>query len=777
MAMTSTFEADFTLFRAQVSIAQTALQGFEKDTEQVAASLTKMEQSISGQAIVQAATIAAEAVERLGGVSKLTYGELQRLGTTAQEAVDKLNALGEKVPKNIQDLADRARGAAEEMLRMKDAATGNQQATINWGGALQSAAGYLGALGIDASINGVLNFTKSVFDSADQIQTMSERLGISAEAVQGFKAAAEQSGSSLDAVGQAIMRMNKNLAEPDKGTIAALHAAGLEFSAIASMTPEEAFRTIADAIGKMTDPMEQAKAGAKLLGGTFAELLPAMKKGFGDTADAAMKMSNDTVKLLADAEAAWKKLSNQIVIISGEIIANTDKAVTNITGSWKGFFDYLGNLMQGGAGYAGMMAVMNQNVIEMGNSSGKVLGDIQLGVRKTKEEVDAAAAAHKKWADAVTEVNSIGQTWRATLADIDEWTLNDIASAVKAGASIETMAKFYGLTDSQGKAVTLMMQDQEKQVKALAKAQADADSAAMASYNARIKVMEESEKAAAKGYGIPEQIQQLQLLDARERELTASVYANITSEKDRMKLIEDYGKKHEAISNQIMALENKKKDTINQAIIDNLKAQKEADAMMNASVAGPMTAQQQAYQAMQRSLDALNAKKIEGVNYTGEENKIYATYQKAVYDAALADDAQTQALARKNNELDKTKDKLKQAADAAKSTYETLQGGVKMPGWTSGSIAGSNYLVGPNGQMIQIGPHGELPDNIGAVMAGVAFPDTITNQPRIGTGFGPDPGGRTTINITQPLGTPQAIASAVGDALMGQLRGQGVRTP
>ena len=73
------------------------------------------------------------------------------------------------------------------------------------------------------------------------------KLGISAEAVQRFGYAADQSGSSLETVDRAIKAMNVNLAEGSKSTVGALTAAGLQFNAIRQMSPEQAFTAIGDA--------------------------------------------------------------------------------------------------------------------------------------------------------------------------------------------------------------------------------------------------------------------------------------------------------------------------------------------------------------------------------------------------------------------------------------------------------------------------------------------------------------------------------------------------
>jgi hypothetical protein len=140
----------------------------------------------------------------------------------------------------------------------------------------------------------------------------------------------------------------------------------------------------------------------------------------------------------------------------------------------------------------------------------------------------------------------------------------------------------------------------------------------------------------------------------------------------------------------------------------------------------------------------------------------------------------------------------------ATSQLQTLQGGVKMPGTSIETAFGQQYLTGPNGQRIAIGPHGELPDNIGDLLAGQSFSSGISNMPRVpgfaeggvgdfgsgtlamlhgkeaivplGNGGGAAP---IVINIavTQPLGTPAQIADVVGKAIMQNLRQQGMRAP
>lgn len=111
MAITGKFVADFASFYDAVKKAQVSLDGFEGDANKVGKSLNRMAESLSGRKLIQEATLMAEAVNRIGGPSKLTASELERVGAKALEATEKLRAMGEKAPERLQALADSARHA------------------------------------------------------------------------------------------------------------------------------------------------------------------------------------------------------------------------------------------------------------------------------------------------------------------------------------------------------------------------------------------------------------------------------------------------------------------------------------------------------------------------------------------------------------------------------------------------------------------------------------------------------------------------------------------
>lgn len=125
MALSATFTADFKSFTDACAKAQVSLKGIETGAGNVEGKLDRMANSLTGTKVIQQASLIAEAIERVGGVSTLTEKELAKIGPTATEAAAKLVALGEKVPPGIQKIADAAKAAAEKTSTLAASAEKN----------------------------------------------------------------------------------------------------------------------------------------------------------------------------------------------------------------------------------------------------------------------------------------------------------------------------------------------------------------------------------------------------------------------------------------------------------------------------------------------------------------------------------------------------------------------------------------------------------------------------------------------------------------------------
>jgi hypothetical protein len=113
MPISAKFAADFEDFYAAVQKSEVALRSFQSGAGTVEKSLNKMADSFSGRSIIQQATLAAKAIEDIGGVTKLTAAEQDRANKIVDQAVQKFEALGQTAPAGILALRDSLQGASE----------------------------------------------------------------------------------------------------------------------------------------------------------------------------------------------------------------------------------------------------------------------------------------------------------------------------------------------------------------------------------------------------------------------------------------------------------------------------------------------------------------------------------------------------------------------------------------------------------------------------------------------------------------------------------------
>ncbi|CAB4177328.1 hypothetical protein UFOVP998_14 [uncultured Caudovirales phage] len=122
MSLNARFTANFDDFKSKVDSAQTTLGVFERGIKSAARELTRLEESYSGQRVVAQAIQTAEAVERVGGVTKLTAGELESVSRIAAQATEKLMRIGESVPQGLATLNNNLRISREELTKSTAAA-------------------------------------------------------------------------------------------------------------------------------------------------------------------------------------------------------------------------------------------------------------------------------------------------------------------------------------------------------------------------------------------------------------------------------------------------------------------------------------------------------------------------------------------------------------------------------------------------------------------------------------------------------------------------------
>ena len=132
-------------------------------------------------------------------------------------------------------------------------------------------------LGVGAAATAILKLAKGTIDAADALGDMSIRTGVSIKDLAGLKLIAEQSGTSLDAVGKGVQRLTISMAQAENGSKES--AAALQRLGVTARDPKEAFYQLADAVKASNDPTRIAADLQKVFGRGAAELIPLLKEG------------------------------------------------------------------------------------------------------------------------------------------------------------------------------------------------------------------------------------------------------------------------------------------------------------------------------------------------------------------------------------------------------------------------------------------------------------------------------------------------------------------
>ena len=151
--ITATFSADFRNFNEQLAEAATKLKGFEVSTKGLESQLKRVSSGFAGADIKRQAEIAATAVEKVGGVTKLTETEQKRLNATVTEALAKYRALGQDAPEQLRKLSAELKSA--------------ERASDGLGSVAKTALGtFSGFVGAQLAVGGLVSAFKSTVGAA-----------------------------------------------------------------------------------------------------------------------------------------------------------------------------------------------------------------------------------------------------------------------------------------------------------------------------------------------------------------------------------------------------------------------------------------------------------------------------------------------------------------------------------------------------------------------------------------------------------------------------------
>lgn len=317
-----------------------------------------------------------------------------------------------------------------------------------------------GALGL-GSIVAVAETFKTSMEAYDALGDTATKLGESAESLQRVGYAAKLSGSSLEEVAGAVLKLEKNLGDAENSKASeALERYGFSAQKIMGMPLEQKILAFAEAF----DGARQSGAGyndlLNLMGKTSGGLIPLFQEGaegikamFGD----AMVIDDAGVKRLGEMNDAFDGMIMKMKALTAESVILGDqtlKMVGNLAGGQKDWF-------------LGVMSALGQGK----GMTFKDQFDLLFGrTDKQKEENDAAIAeaeakkkkqqeARDKQAQAIQEsrdkANDKSQTTEWGKADdiLNKIRKSEIAAlpeGERLGAISGQIEQLYGTMDSLG---------------------------------------------------------------------------------------------------------------------------------------------------------------------------------------------------------------------------------------------------------------------------------------------------------------------------------------
>lgn len=219
-----------------------------------------------------------------------------------------------------EDKTDKGISSAEKRLK----AFGKRIAAI---GAAMTAAG-VGAL------TGLTAMVRQFASAGDNLADASAQTGLSTDFLQSLRAGAADAGVPFEGLLTSMNKFQGLLADAANGSAQAadkLSALGLSAEELMSMTPDQQFKALADAIARIPNPAERAAAAIDVFGKSGAKLLPMLADGaeglnkqLAELKRRGRIMSPEDVALAAKAVGAWLSLQlglGRVVEVIGSALA------------------------------------------------------------------------------------------------------------------------------------------------------------------------------------------------------------------------------------------------------------------------------------------------------------------------------------------------------------------------------------------------------------------------------------------------------------------------
>ena len=278
-----------------------------------------------------------------GDIGTDEYIAFQRELSSTEKRLEEVGKQSEDSAKQVDDL-----GAETEQTgnQMQDA----DQKSSNFGESLknglavgaQAAAAALAAAtaAVTATVGAIVSATSETAEYGDNIDKMSQKLGMSAEKYQEWDFVMQHSGSDIDKM-TSMKKLAESVEEPTEKSTAAFEKLGISLEEAQRMSQEDLFAATITALQNMESGTERTALANDLLGKSAMDLGALLNTSAEDT-EAMMKqvhnlggvMSDDAVKASAAYQDSLQNVKTAISGIGRSVGTSFMPAITNMMDSF-----------------------------------------------------------------------------------------------------------------------------------------------------------------------------------------------------------------------------------------------------------------------------------------------------------------------------------------------------------------------------------------------------------------------------------------------------------
>ncbi len=219
-----------------------------------------------------------------------------------------------------------------------------QKSISGWGTSVRSAGLKVAGAGV-AAVTGFLGFAKTFADAGSELVDMSQRTGMSVEALSELGYAADQSGADMETLEGGVKKMQKaigDVAGGNKDTERSFDMLGISMEDLKGKTPDEQLTMFGEALSKIQDPLVKNNLAMDVFGKTGTKLLPMFEGGAAGMAalrEEAKRLGlawdTDTAKsaeAFGDAiSTVWKLIKMVSISIGGALLPDMKQLAATVT--------------------------------------------------------------------------------------------------------------------------------------------------------------------------------------------------------------------------------------------------------------------------------------------------------------------------------------------------------------------------------------------------------------------------------------------------------------